>query len=769
MKQKKSKDHTDYKTKFSSPAKSSGIRKRSNEQYLSKCPKSGENGEAPIVLEELSNRYTDNLIGKIPRCSRGFGSSKRRKDAETTSKKCHQCRKKERAVFTLLQNITISHFTHRYPNLTVSDISHECPFCRNNCNCSVCLRSRGTIKTSNSSITDEERVQHLQYMINLLIPFIQHICEEQSQELEIEAKIQGKSSSEIEIPQTSCENERIYCDHCATSFTDLYRSCPECSFEICLNCCKEIRNGSISPRCNMKFQYVNKGCDYMHGGDPLPVSSDFGTLRGHSKIFSKWEANSDGGIRCAPKEMGGCGGHVMELRRIFLNGWISDLEAKARNMVKGFSKTEQTVLQKEAISSCNSKIRAAFRDGTSDNNLYCPLSSDLINEGLLLFQKHWTQGEPIIVRDVLKQGTGLSWEPMVTLRALCENGVPGISSNTTELKAIDCLSCCEVEINTRTFFKGYTQGRAYANLWPEMLKLKDWPPSDKFDDLLPRHCDEFIRCLPFQEYCDPQNGILNLAVKLPSHVLKPDLGPKTYIAYGIKEELGRGDSVTKLHCDMSDAVNILIHTTEVTLSDEQHSAIPKLKKAHIAQDEKEGRARGRVDEFLNEGLCKDNREEYKSSVSKETGGALWDIFRREDTEKLEAYLRKHSKEFRHTYCSPVEEVVHPIHDQCFYLTLEHKKNLKKEFGVEPWTFEQQLGEAVFIPAGCAHQVRNLKSCTKVAVDFVSPENVHMCLHLTEEFRRLPKNHKAREDKLEIQKMIVYAVDSAVKELETLRS
>ncbi|XP_017434781.2 lysine-specific demethylase JMJ26 [Vigna angularis] len=729
MKQKKSKDHTEYKANFSSPAKSSEIQYLSNEQYLSKFPKSGE----------------------IPRCSRCFGSSKRRKDAETSFKECHQCRKKERTSFVPCTKCPKMYclwcIKRWYPNLTVSDISHECPFCRKNCNCGVCLRSRGTIKTSNSSITDYERVQHLQYMINLLIPFIQQICEEQSQELEIEAKIQEKSSAEIEIPQTSCENERIYCDHCAISFTDLYRSCPECSFEICLNCCKEIRNGSISPRCNMKFQYVNRGCDYMHGGDPLPMCSNFGILRGHSKIFSKWEANSDGSIRCAPKEMGGCGGPVMELKRIFSNGWISELEAKARNMLKGFSKTEQTVLQKEAISGCNSKIRAAFRDG------------------LLLFQQHWTQGKPIIVRDVLKQGTGLSWEPMVTLRALCENVVPGISSNTTELKAIDCLSCCEVEINARTFFKGYTQGRAYENLWPEMLKLKDWPPSDKFDDLLPRHCDEFIRCLPFQEYCDPRVGILNLAVKLPSHVLKPDLGPKTYIAYGIKEELGRGDSVTKLHCDMSDAVNILIHTTEVTLSDEQNSVIPKLKKAHIAQDEKEGRARERVDEWLNEGLCKDNREEYKSAVSKESGGALWDIFRREDTEKLEAYLRKHSNEFRHTYCSGVEEVVHPIHDQCFYLTLEHKKNLKKEFGVEPWTFEQQLGEAVFIPAGCAHQVRNLKSCTKVAVDFVSPENVHMCLHLTEEFRCLPKNHKAREDKLEMQKMIVYAVDSAVKELE----
>lgn len=29
-------------------------------------------------------------------------------------------------------------------------------------------------------------------------------------------------------------------------------------------------------------------------------------------------------------------------------------------------------------------------------------------------------------------------------------------------------------------------------------------------------------------------------------------------------------------------------------------------------------------------------------------------------------------------------------------------------GIEPWTFIQKLGEAVFIPAGCPHQVRNLK-------------------------------------------------------------
>lgn len=44
---------------------------------------------------------------------------------------------------------------------------------------------------------------------------------------------------------------------------------------------------------------------------------------------------------------------------------------------------------------------------------------------------------------------------------------------------------------------------------------------------------------------------------------------------------------------------------------------------------------------------------------------------------------------------------------------------------------------------------HLQSCTKVAVDFVSPENLHECLKLTEDFRKLPRDHRAKEDKLEV--------------------
>lgn len=43
----------------------------------------------------------------------------------------------------------------------------------------------------------------------------------------------------------------------------------------------------------------------------------------------------------------------------------------------------------------------------------------------------------------------------------------------------------------------------------------------------------------------------------------------------------------------------------------------------------------------------------------------------------------------------------------------------------------------------------VQSCIKVALDFVSPENVQECVHLTGEFRLLPMDHRAREDKLEV--------------------
>jgi lysine-specific demethylase 3 len=75
---------------------------------------------------------------------------------------------------------------------------------------------------------------------------------------------------------------------------------------------------------------------------------------------------------------------------------------------------------------------------------------------------------------------------------------------------------------------------------------------------------DFLEMLPVPSYTNPQLGLapLNLASALLPRDNPTDLGPKTYIAYGRLEE-GRqgkeGDSVTKLHLDMTDAVNICLH------------------------------------------------------------------------------------------------------------------------------------------------------------------------------------------------------------------
>ncbi|XLS95555.1 hypothetical protein HN51_071563, partial [Arachis hypogaea] len=61
-------------------------------------------------------------------------------------------------------------------------------------------------------------------------------------------------------------------------------------------------------------------------------------------------------------------------------------------------------------------------------------------------------------------------------------------------------------------------------------------------------------------------------------------------------------------------------------------------------------------------------------------------------------------------------------------------------GIEPWTFLQRLGEAVFIPVGCPHQVRNLK---------VKKITIHTMKDVVENLE------KARYGKSEVQDGCIY--------------
>ena len=50
-------------------------------------------------------------------------------------------------------------------------------------------------------------------------------------------------------------------------------------------------------------------------------------------------------------------------------------------------------------------------------------------------------------------------------------------------------------------------------------------------------------------------------------------------------------------------------------------------------------------------------EALPSEGNQSEGGALWDIFRREDVSKLHDYLMKHAEEFRHYNFEPVKQVI----------------------------------------------------------------------------------------------------------------
>lgn len=99
---------------------------------------------------------------------------------------------------------------------------------------------------------------------------------------------------------------------------------------------------------------------------------------------------------------------------------------------------------------------------------------------------------------------------------------------------------------------------------------------------------------------------------------------------------------TRLHCDLCDAINILVFSTSTT------------------------------------------------------GTALWHIFKAEDAPLVRQFIRE---EFNHTGDDP-------IHSQQYYLSPTHLERLKFKYGVIPFVIYQSVGEAIYIPAGCPHQVNH---------------------------------------------------------------
>ena len=77
------------------------------------------------------------------------------------------------------------------------------------------------------------------------------------------------------------------------------------------------------------------------------------------------------------------------------------------------------------------------------------------------------------------------------------------------------------------------------------------------------------------------------------------------------------------------------------------------------------------------------------------GAAVWDVFPADATDMLRVFLRESV------------DVDDPVMRQTCYISTSQLRKLREEHNIISYRIYQNPGEAVFIPAGCAHQVTSL--------------------------------------------------------------
>ncbi|KAI0709976.1 hypothetical protein C8Q76DRAFT_569720, partial [Earliella scabrosa] len=222
------------------------------------------------------------------------------------------------------------------------------------------------------------------------------------------------------------------------------------------------------------------------------------------------------------------------------------------------------------------------------------------------------------------------------------------------------------------------------------IKSKDLPTSTSFETSFQQLYADFMGAVPMPSY-SRSDGYRNLAshYAIPPHPLGSNKPDLGPKLYLASQDIG-GRGTTLLHKDVSSAVNILT---------------------------------------------------FSSNPTQGAPGARWLIFRPEDSSDLCGYLKMKLQ---------LADNVHPIHSQKCFVTDDMLPELAS-CGIRPYIIQQRVGDAIFIPAGAAHQVSNLASCIKVACDFLCIEGLSASMEVAADFRRIKQ-----EDLLQIDAMLIHS-------------
>lgn len=382
------------------------------------------------------------------------------------------------------------------------------------------------------------------------------------------------------------------------------------------------------------------------------------------------------------------------------DGEISKLLERVERHIPSAEKQEKEIADAAIDTNSISKSQSFWPNDEGPKYLPTPKThhSELT---LRQFQALWRRGGIPLVLTGFTDRFKLPWDPQYFIR----------NHGREPCFVHDCIDGTAMVTTVAEFFHKFDDPACIVS-----HKLKDWPPSADFSTAFPKLFRDFESALPFPSYT-ARKGTLNLAAHFPKKYNAPDLGPKMYNAYPAPDFLPQSEDenaqshdikgTTNLHLDLTDAMNIMLFSAGGMLapaSSTTAKAIP---------------------------AC----------------GAIWDIFPPSASAGIRTYLNSPEYLASHPGTAAQDD---PIHRQCYYLTETDLTTLSNEYDVRSHRIFQQPGEAVFVPAGCCHQVRNRKSCVKVAVDFLTPENVVVCKGLIEEARRMASEFKrAKEGKEDV--------------------
>ncbi|KAF7042652.1 hypothetical protein CFC21_052194 [Triticum aestivum] len=756
------------------------------------------------LINAIGSRTAAELVGRASVGLQGCAEVK-------TS--CHQCRRSVSAVWCTScdrRGYCGGCISRWYSDIAIDDIQKVCPACRGICNCKVCLQGDNVIKARVQEISVVDKLKYLHSILAYVLPVLKQIYSDQCFEIGVETRAYGPKMDIIRAKMNS--DEQMCCDFCKVPVFDYHRHCPRCLYDLCLDCCRDIRRSQTNV---VRGEYAeSKGPVVETNKDsasdrarlepsaasvndklfPEPIDANDIGIR---SLFPTWRANNDGSITCGPHEAGGCGSSKLVLRRIFKINWIGKLVKSSQEMVNGCKAHDL----ENGCSSCHDSRRldsigrhnfglskCSDSDGIDGNSVYSSVLENLKYEGIVHFRKHWINGEPVIIRNAFEPSLSSSWDPLSIWRGIQEIMDEKMDENAI-VKAVDCSNQSEVHIKLNQFIKGYSDGHKGEDGKLIMLKLKDWPPVSVLEEFLLCQRPEFIVNFPLVDFIHSKWGFLNLAAKLPPDALQSEVGLKLLIAYGRQQQPGKSDSVTNLMVKMGDVVHMLMHRAEMrylcpkSLQPEQPERIANGMAVHVnahapvqnlnldmgeqSPEHTVSKSCGPSAGSSAELSSSSHSEQAKTNgVERSQPGALWDVFRRQDVPMLNKYLASNWEELTNN-SQAMLSVKHPIYDQAVYLREHHKRVLKDQYGIEPRTFEQHIGEAVFIPAGCPYQVKNLQSTVQLALDFLSPESLRESARMAQEIRCLPNHHDAKLKMLEVGKIALYAASSAVKEIQKI--